>query len=154
MHDAGREHWQVVKRILRCILNTVDVGLVFEQDVDAGQHIVGYCDSDFAGDLDKRQPTTGYLFTLTRAPVSWKSTLQSTMALSTTEAEYMAVTEAIKEAIWLKSMLEDLGVSQKHIMVHCDGQQCYLFSKEPSLPCKNKAYQRSVSLCARDTRRR
>ena len=84
--------------------------LVFEQDVDVGQHIVGYCDSDYTGDLDKHRSTTGCLFTLARALVSWKSSLQSTVALFTTEVEYMAVTEAVKEANWLKGMLEDLGV--------------------------------------------
>ncbi|CAA0806496.1 Uncharacterized mitochondrial protein AtMg00810 [Striga hermonthica] len=63
---------------------------------------VGYCDSDYAGDLDKRGSTTGYLFTFAKAPVRWKSTLQSTVALSTAEAEYMAVTKAVKEAIWLQ----------------------------------------------------
>ncbi|KAI3467777.1 hypothetical protein Pfo_024440, partial [Paulownia fortunei] len=99
MHDPGKGHWQAVKWILQYILNIVDVGLVFEQDGKIGQSVVGYCDSDYAGDLDKRRSTTGYLFTFAKAPVSWKSTLQSTVALSTTEAEYMAVTEAVKEAI-------------------------------------------------------
>ena len=66
-----------------------------------GQHVVGCYDSDYAGDLDKHRSTTGYVFTLAKAPVSWKFTLQSTMALSTTEAEYMTITEAVKEAIWL-----------------------------------------------------
>jgi len=78
------------------IYNTVDVGLVFKQEDN--QSVVGYCDSDFAGDMDKRRSTTGYVFTFAKAPVSWKSTLQSTVALSTTEAEYMAITEAVKEA--------------------------------------------------------
>ena len=61
--------------------------------------VVGYVDSDYAGDLDKRRSTTGYLFTMAGGPVCWRSTLQSTVALSTTEAEYMAVTEVFKEAI-------------------------------------------------------
>ena len=99
MHDPGKGHWQAVKWILRYLRKTVDVGLIFEQDEALGQFVVGYVDSDFAGDLDKRRSTTGYLFTLAKAPVSWKSTLQSTVAVSTTEAEYMAVTEAVKEAI-------------------------------------------------------
>ena len=47
-----------------------------------GQHVVGYCDSDYAGDLDKRRSTIGYVFTIAKAPVSWKSTLQSTVTLS------------------------------------------------------------------------
>ena len=99
MHNPGKDHQQTVKWILRYIHNTVDVGLVFEQK--DSQYLVGYCDSDYAGDLDKRRSTTGYVFTIANAPVSWKSTLQSTVALSTTEAEYMAITEAAKEAIWL-----------------------------------------------------
>ena len=76
--------------------NTVDVGLTFERDKSFGKCIVGYCDSDYASDLDKRRSATCYLFTLTKAPASWKSTLQSTVALSTIEAEYMAITEVVK----------------------------------------------------------
>ncbi|XP_070003518.1 secreted RxLR effector protein 161-like [Nicotiana sylvestris] len=73
MHNPGKEHWQGVKWILRYIHNTVDVWLVFEHE--GNQSIVGYCDLDFAGDLDKRRPTTDYMFTFAKAPVSWKSIL-------------------------------------------------------------------------------
>ncbi|KAL5778179.1 hypothetical protein ACOSP7_011105 [Xanthoceras sorbifolium] len=102
---------------------------MFERDEKNGQYVVGYCDSDYAGDLDKRRSTTGYVFTLAKAPVSWKSTLQSTVALSTTEAEYMAVTEAVKEAIWLQGLLKDLGFGQKHVKVHCDSQSAICLAK-------------------------
>jgi len=61
------------------------------------QECIRYVDSDYLGDLDKRRSITGYVFTLSQAPVSWCSILQSTVALSTTEAEYMAMTEAMKE---------------------------------------------------------
>ncbi|KAE8665322.1 Detected protein of unknown function [Hibiscus syriacus] len=129
MHDPGEGHWQDVKWILRYLQQTVDVGLVFEQDEALGQCTVGYVDSDYAGDLDKRRSTTGYLFTLAKAPVSWKSTLQSTVALSTTEAEYMAVSEAVKEVIWLKGLMEDLGVVQSHISLYCDSQSAIHLAK-------------------------
>ena len=99
MHNPGKEHWQVVKWILRYIQKTLDVGLIFKKDDMVGQHVVGYCDLDYVGDLDKCRSTTGYVFTLVKAPVSWKSTLQSTVALSTTEAEYIAIIEAVKKAI-------------------------------------------------------
>jgi len=75
MHDPSKGHWQAVRWILRYLQNTLDVGLAFEQDESLGQCIVEYCDYDYAGDLDKRRSTTGYLFTLAKAPVSWKSTL-------------------------------------------------------------------------------
>ena len=80
-------------------MGTVDLGLKFKKDDNIGSHLVSYVDSDFAGDLDKRRSTMGYMFTLAKAPVSWRSTLQSTVALSTTEVEYMVVTKAVKEAI-------------------------------------------------------
>ena len=67
-------------------------------------------DSDYVGDLDKRWSITGYVFTLSQVSVSWRCILQFTVALSTIEAEYMALTEAIKEAIWLQGLMDDLGI--------------------------------------------
>ena len=75
-----------MKWILRYILNTVDVDLVFKRDEKVDNYIVGYYDFDYAGDMDKRRSTTDYVFTLAKTPVSWKSILQSTVVLSTTEA--------------------------------------------------------------------
>ncbi|KAE8718014.1 putative LRR receptor-like serine/threonine-protein kinase [Hibiscus syriacus] len=129
MHDPGEGHWQAVKWILRYLQQTVDIGLVFEQDEALGQCVVGYADSDYAGDLDKHRSTIGYLFTLAKASVSCKSTLQSTVALSTTEAEYMAVSEAVNEAIWLNGLMEDLGVVQSHISLYCDSQSAIHLAK-------------------------
>lgn len=138
MHDPDKEHWQAMKWILRYILNTVDVGLVFERDEKIGQGIVGYCDSDYAGDQDTRRSTIGYVFTLAKAPVSWRSTLQSTVGLSTTEVEYMAVTEAVKEAIWLHGLLDELGIGQKSIKVHCDSQSAIHLAKNQVYHARTK----------------
>ena len=81
------------------VISTVDVGLIFEKDVGGKQECISYVNSDYAGALDKRRSTIGYVFILSRALVSQSYTLQSTVALSTTEAEYMTLTEAVKEAI-------------------------------------------------------
>ncbi|KAH9764742.1 hypothetical protein KPL70_001639 [Citrus sinensis] len=105
---------------------------------DCGQQCVGYCDSDFAGDLDKRRSTTDYVFTLGGGPVSWRSILQSTIALSTTEAEYMAETEAVKKAIWLKGLLGDLGVIQENIAVFCDNQSAIFLAKNQIYHARTK----------------
>jgi hypothetical protein len=86
-------------------------------------------DSDYVGDLDKRRTTTGYIFTLARGPVSWSSTLQTTVAFSTTEAEYMAVADAIKVAIWLHGLIGDLSIFQKHVKVLCDSQSAIHLAK-------------------------
>ncbi|GKV27145.1 hypothetical protein SLEP1_g36348 [Rubroshorea leprosula] len=95
-------HWEAVKWILRYLRGTTDVGLVYDQSANPSGNIVGFVDFDFTGDLDKRRSTIGYVFTLSGCAISWKATLQSTVALSTTEVEYMKITKAVKEALWLK----------------------------------------------------
>ena len=100
MHDPSRGHWEAIKQVL----GTSRV----EKNSISKQECVGYVDSDYAGDLDKRRSTTGYMFTLSQAPVSWRSILQSTIVFSTTEAEYMVMMEAMKETIWLQGLLNDL----------------------------------------------
>ncbi|XP_039115232.1 secreted RxLR effector protein 161-like [Dioscorea cayenensis subsp. rotundata] len=80
----------------------------------------GYVDSNYAGDLDDRRSTIGYVFTLGRGVICWKSTVQSSVALSTTEAKYMAVAVAAKEALWLTGLVKELGVEQDGVQLHCD----------------------------------
>ena len=69
----------------------MDVGLIFEKDTNSKQDCIGYVDSDYAGDFDKHRSTIGYVFTLSQTPVSWRLTLHSTVALSTTEAMTKAI---------------------------------------------------------------
>ena len=71
----------------------------------------------------------GYVFTLSQAPVSWRFTLQSTVALSTMEAEYMAMTEAIKEAIRLQELLDHLEIDQDLLKVNCDSMSVIYLAK-------------------------
>ena len=106
MVNHGGKYWIVVKRILRYIKETSDVALCY-----GGSEFTvrGYMDLDFAGDLDNRKSTTSYVFTLVRAAVSWVSKLPTVVALSATEAEYMTVIQACKEAIWIQMLLEALG---------------------------------------------
>jgi hypothetical protein len=135
MADPGKEHWDVVKRILRYIKGTLDVSLCFR----GLQFIVkGYVDSDFAGDLDKRRSTTGYVFTLAGGAVIWLSKLQSVVAISTTEAEYMAATQACKEAIWIQRLMEELGHSQQQIVVYCDSQSALHIARNPVFHSRTK----------------
>ncbi|KAH9723177.1 Integrase catalytic domain-containing protein [Citrus sinensis] len=75
MHNHGKGHWQAMQWILRYIQKTVDVGLLFERDDTLGQGVIGYVDSDYAGDLEKRRSTIRYVFTFSGGPISWKSTL-------------------------------------------------------------------------------
>ena len=129
MSNLGKQHWQGVKWILRYLRGTTSVGLVYGEAGGAENGIIGYVDFDYAGDLDQRRSLTGYVFQINGCTVSWKSTLQHVVALSTTEAEYIALTEAIKEALWLKGLLGELGFQQDSVEVLCDSQSAIHLSK-------------------------
>ena len=120
MTNPSYEHWRAVQWIIRYLKGTLEVGLVYGGEDKSGHTLIDYVDADFAGDLDKRRSQTGYLFTLEGCTVSWKVTLQNVVALSTTEAEYTAAAEALKEAIWLKGMTTELGAKQESVTVYSD----------------------------------
>ena len=94
-----------------------------------------------AGDIDTRQSTTGYVFTVGGAAVSWVSRLQKINALSTTEAEYVAAIEAAKEMIWLQFFLEELGHPQKDNYLFTDSQSGIHLAKNSALHSKTKHIQ-------------
>ncbi|KAG8496781.1 hypothetical protein CXB51_008001 [Gossypium anomalum] len=126
MANPGKEHWKAVQWILRYLRGTTDVCLQFGRTEDG---VIGYVDADFAGDLDRRRSLTGYVFTIGGCAISWKATLQTTVALSTTEAEYMAITEACKEAIWLKGLFSELNEDLQISTVFCDSQSAIFLTK-------------------------
>ncbi|KAH9650921.1 hypothetical protein KPL70_026553 [Citrus sinensis] len=135
MANPDGEHWIVVKRILRYIRGTSDVALCYGGSEFS---VKGYVDLDFAGDLDKMKSTTGYVFTLAGAAVSWVSKLQTVVALSTTEAKYMVATQACKEAIWIQRLLEELGHKQQKIPVFCDSQSALHIARNLAFHSKTK----------------
>lgn len=99
-------HWNAVKRILKYLKGTVDYGIKF----DCGQEpiINVYSDADYAGDLDTRRSTTGFVVKFGSSVISWSSQRQQAVALSTTEAEYMAASQAAKEIAWTKTLFKEL----------------------------------------------
>jgi hypothetical protein len=104
MNDLGKEHWMVVKWILRYLRGTTSHAICFG---GSSTILQGYVDSDMAGDKDSRRSTTGHVFTVGGTTISWISKLQKVVALSTTEAEYVAATEASKEVISLQRFMEE-----------------------------------------------
>ena len=89
-----------MKWILRYVKGTIKRGLVFDRNKAATYDVLGFVDSNYAGDLDRRRSIYGYIFTMCTGAISWKASLQSITALSTTEAEYVATTKGVKEAAW------------------------------------------------------
>ena len=82
--------------------------------------LVGCIDADMAGDVDSRKSTSGYLITFSGVVVSWQSRLQKCVALSTTEAEYIAIIETSKDLLWMKKFLQELGLHQERYLLYYD----------------------------------
>ena len=97
----------MVVQVFRYLSGTLDFGITFQ--ADSSDELIGYTDSDYAGLVDGRKSTGGYIFMLSGGPLSHQSKLQNTVALSSTEAEYMAACEAGKEALWVSRFLAALG---------------------------------------------
>ena len=88
---------------------TADLGLRYTVDGTEGDKLTAFCDADWAGDLDERKSTSGYVLMLSNCAVSWKSKKQTVIALSTAEAEYIALSAATQEVSWMRKLLDDLG---------------------------------------------
>jgi transposase InsO family protein len=138
MANPGPQHWIAVKRILRYLQGTSNHVLQYGGSPLSLQ-VIGYCDADYAGDIDTRRSTTGYTFLLAGGAISWNSKKQPTVALSTTEAEYMAATHATKEAIWLQRFFKDIGFLQDSPMtIYSDNQSCISLSRNPTFHARTK----------------
>ncbi|WJX42094.1 hypothetical protein P8452_29365 [Trifolium repens] len=97
-------------------------GLKYTRTDPGRDALEGYVDADYAGNVDTRKSLSGFVFTLFGTAVTWKANQQSVVALSTTQAEYIALVEGVKEAIWLKGMIGEMGISQGCVKIHCDSQ--------------------------------
>ena len=111
----------------------MDYGLKFEASSDEEFKLCGYADADWAGDVTSRKSTTGYVFQLGNATISWKSKRQTVVALSSTEAEYVALCAAAQETVWLRHLLASIRFKQKDAtVVHEDNQGTIALTKNPS----------------------
>ncbi|KAE9618201.1 putative RNA-directed DNA polymerase [Lupinus albus] len=98
MSKSRKQHWEVVKWIFQYFKGTTSLGIMFDRQ-QSKPSVIGYVDSDNAWDFDDRRSTTRFVFTLAGGPIMWRSSVQYVVAMSTTEADYMAAGEASKEAL-------------------------------------------------------
>ena len=122
MSNPGPAHWSAGKRILRYLAGTSSLGLQFSAQPSDSPRLCGFSDADWGSDPDHRHSTTGYVFFMAGAPISWATKRQPTVALSSMEAEYMAATAACQEALSLRSLLQEIGLSQVTVPVYIDNQ--------------------------------
>jgi Reverse transcriptase (RNA-dependent DNA polymerase) len=128
-------HMSSVKQVIRYLAGTVHLGLEFSEGKN---EIVGYCDADYAGDIDKRKSTSGYVFLMNGASISWSSKLQPTVAMSTCEAEFVAAANAAKEVLWLASLLGDFTGKVKPVKLFVDNQGALKLIHHPHAHQKTK----------------
>jgi hypothetical protein len=132
LNNPSTNHLLAAKRVLRYLKGTLTLGIVYRPPP---MRLAGYSDADWAGDISTRRSTTGYVVMLNNGAIAWRSQRQPTVALSTMEAEYMALTEATKELKWVRQLLLELGYTRKDsdapTQLYSDNQSAIALAKNP-----------------------
>ena len=137
MEHPTKLHLQAATKILRYLRGTADYGVFYKKG--GNEELVAYTDSDYAGDLDDRKSTSGYVFLLSSAAISWLSKKQPVVSLSTTEAEFIAASTCACQAVWLRKILEKLGHTQNSsTTVYCDSNSAIKLAKNPVMHGRSK----------------
>ena len=128
--NPSTQHTTAIKRVFRYLRATISYGITYS--IQNNHYISGFCDSDYAGDITTAKSTSGYIFLLAGGPISWKSKLQSIVAQSTTEAEYIAINAASKEAVYIAEILKELGYyKQEKFPLYTDNNGALLLAHNP-----------------------
>lgn len=132
------EHFVAAKHLLRYLMTTINAKLTYGS---TPTKLTGYVDADWAGNIDDRRSNTGFVFLMGGGAVSWESKKQTSVALSSTEAEYMALSQASKEASYLRNLLNEFQyekVSFKSILIHSDNLGAQQLVKNPVFHPRSK----------------
>jgi hypothetical protein len=137
--NPGPKHWEAVKRILRYLRGTPDDGIIYTRSPSTNL-VDGFSDSDWAGDQDDRRSCSGHIFRVFGGIVAFRSKKQPTTALSSCEAELIALTMAMKEALWLRGLLVELGMqpADKPVLIHEDNQGAIALSNDAKFSNRTK----------------
>jgi hypothetical protein len=127
--NPSKEHLDKARYIVRYLAGTSNYALVFNGASNKG--LIAYTDSDYAADPIKRRSTTGFLFKLANGIISWQSRAQKTIALSATEAEYMALSDCSRQAVWIQNILSELGLNTKAVPICADNEGGIFIASNP-----------------------
>lgn len=127
-----------MKRIFAYLVTTANVGIEYSAS-EGRLELVGFSDADYAGDVETRRSTTGYVFMLANGAVTWSSQRQKLVSMSTTESEYIAASCAAREAVWLRSLLGGVGHQcMEPTELHVDNQSTIRLVKNPQYHKRTK----------------
>ena len=130
-------HQQAVKRVLRYIKGTTELGISYQKGGE--EKLAAYTDSNYAGDTEDRKSTSGYAFLLSSGAVAWSSKKQPVVTLSTTEAEFIAAAACACQSIWMRRILDELGFERsKCTDIFCDNSSTIKLSKNPVMHGRSK----------------
>ncbi|KAL2328979.1 hypothetical protein Fmac_022406 [Flemingia macrophylla] len=128
MSQPTQMHMQAAKRVLRYLQGTVNFGILYKKG--GNEELLGYTDNDYAGDLEDRKSTSGYVFLMSNGAVAWSSKKQPIVTLSTTEAEFVAAAACACQAVWMRRILKELDHSQEGCTtLMCDNSSTIKLSK-------------------------
>jgi hypothetical protein len=127
--NPSQEHLDKAIYIMRYLVGTQEYSIVY--DGVKAEGLIAYTDSDWAADQIKRRSTTGYFATLAGGIICWQSRLQKTVALSSTEAEYMALSDTSRQIKWIQSIFSELGFALKAIPICADNQGSIFIGSNP-----------------------
>lgn len=137
MANPTELHFAIAKRILRYLKGTLGFGIMYKREGES--ELIGYTDSDYAGDVDDCKSTSGYAFLMSGGAVAWSSKKQPIVTLSSTEAEYVAAATCASQAIWMRRILKEIGHEQDEEMVlFCDNTSTIKLSKNAVMHGKSK----------------
>ncbi|XP_048231277.1 secreted RxLR effector protein 161-like [Ricinus communis] len=137
MSNSTEMHMLAIKRCLRYLKGTVDYGILYKRG--GTEELVGFIDSDYAGDLEGRKSTSGYVFFMNKSAVAWLSKKQPIVTLSTTEAEFIVAASCACQAVWMRRILKEIGYSQQGgTMIMCDNSSTIKLSKDPVMHSRSK----------------
>ncbi|CAF0879189.1 unnamed protein product [Brachionus calyciflorus] len=130
--------WRYLKRLLRYVKTTKNYSLVYQRDKTKEIELIGYSDADYAGNIEDRKSTSGYVFKYKNCPVSWNCSEQKVVSLSSTESEYIALKLAVKEGLWLNQLLNDLNLSTGKAKIFGDNKSTICLTKNLEFHSRSK----------------
>ena len=148
IHNPGVAHWQALKRVLTYLHYKKDMGITYHNfQIQNSSHrhgylqapLCGWSDPDWGGDIDTSPSTSGMVFLFAGGAISWRSKRQDSVALSRTEAEYIAAAFTSKDGLWIKTICEELDIFKlSEVKFYCDNQSCIKLAENPKINEQNK----------------
>ena len=147
--NPGEAHVKASKQVMRYLKAKPDLGIRYtkSKNFDGKIRIIAYVDSDWAGCVDTRRSTMGFIIQVANGPTSWKSKTIKSIALSSCEAEFVSLSEVCREIMWMCTFLDELGIAYHVPEIHCDSSSAINWAEDPVQHQRNKHIEIKYYYC-------